>query len=229
MIVAFAGQKGGSGKTTGAICVADEWHRRDRDVLLVDVDPQGTARTWSDVLAESDHDGPTTVGMGAQFCDELEELAESFEHTVIDCPPGNSERQRAAMMVADVVLVPCGPGATDVWSMGETIEMARKARGIRPELDVGILVTRKDARTVIGDKAVEALEATELPVFETMLGFRVDYQEAPAEGVGVTRYNPSGAAADEIRQLVDELESLNATEGTHEQQQTESRGPQAAE
>jgi cellulose biosynthesis protein BcsQ len=35
------------------ICVADECYWRGADVLLVDVDPQGTARTWSDVLAEA--------------------------------------------------------------------------------------------------------------------------------------------------------------------------------
>ena len=215
MIIALAGQKGGSGKTTTAICIADELHRRGGDVLLCDVDPQGTARTWADVAADADHDTPTTIGMGSGFHDELPGLTDSYDHTVIDCPPGHTERQRAAMMVADLVVVPCGPGATDVWSMAETIDLARKAKGIRPELEVGILVTRKDARTVIGDQAVEALKSTELPVFDTMLGFRVDYQEAPNDGVGVTRYNASGAAAEEIKNLVDELENWIATEGTN--------------
>ena len=229
MIIALAGQKGGSGKTTTAICIADDLHRRGCDVLLCDVDPQGTARTWADVAADLEHETPTTIGMGAGFHDELPDLAAGYDHTVIDCPPGHTERQRAAMMVADVVVVPCGPGATDVWSMAETIDLARKAKSVRPDLNVGILVTRKDARTVIGDKAAKALQATELPVLDTMLGFRVAYQEAPNDGVGVTRYDGSGAAADEIKALVDELENWNATEGTNGQQQTTTASPQAAE
>ncbi len=216
MIVALAGQKGGSGKTTVALNLADEWHRRGADVLVCDVDPQGTARTWSDVAADLATDGPTTIGMGEGFHDELPELAAGYDHTVIDCPPGHSARQRAAMMVADVVIVPCGPGATDIWSMAETIELARQARSVRPELEVAICVTRKDARTVIGDKAAEALRSTDLPVLDTMLGFRVAYQEAPNEGVGVTRYAPSGAAADEIQQLTDEIESLDTRETDRE-------------
>jgi cellulose biosynthesis protein BcsQ len=77
-------------------------------------------------------------------------------------------------------------------------------------------VTRKDARTVIADKAEQALRSTELPVLDTMLGFRVAYQEAPNEGVGVTRYKPSGAAADEIQQLTDEIESLDTREADSE-------------
>ena len=214
MIVALAGQKGGSGKTTVSLCIADELHRRGADVLLCDVDPQGTARTWADVAADLDHDTPTTIGMGDGFHEELPALSESYDHTIVDCPPGHTPRQRAAMMVSDVVVVPCGPGATDVWAVAETIEVARKAKGVRSDLEVVILVTRKDARTVIGDQAAEALQATELPVLDTTLGFRVDYQEAPSDGVGVTRYNPSGAAADEVKSLVDELEKV-ATEGTN--------------
>lgn len=209
MIIATAGQKGGSGKTTTAICVADEWHRRGREVLLVDTDPQGTARTWADLAVELEREAPTVIGMGAGFHDQLEGLADGYDHTVIDCPPGNTERQRAAFMVADVVIVPCGPGATDIWSMAETIDIARKASNIRPELHTGILVTRKDARTVLGDKSAQALRATELPVFDTTLGFRVDFQEAPNDGIGVTRYNSSGTAADEVKALVDELEAIH--------------------
>lgn len=207
MIVSLAGQKGGSGKTTTAICIADELHRRGRNVLLVDTDPQATARTWGDVAADLDTDGPTVIGMGAGFHEQLDTIAAGYDAVVIDCPPGNTPIQRAAMMTADVVVIPCGPGATDVWSMAETVELARKAQAIRPALHVGILLTRKDARTVIADRAAEALEATDLPLFDTALGFRVAYQECPGEGVGVTRYAPNGAAADETRALVDELET----------------------
>lgn len=211
MIIALAGQKGGSGKTTTAICIADEWHRRGRRVLLVDTDPQATARTWADVAGDLDQDGPTVIGMGAGFHEKLEPIAESYDVVVIDCPPGHTEIQRAALMVADAAVVPCGPGATDVWSMAETIDIARRARALRPGLHIGILITRKDARTAIADQARAALEATDLPMFNAALGFRVAYQEAPNEGVGVTRYKPNGAAADEVSALVDELEQITGT------------------
>jgi chromosome partitioning protein len=205
MIVTMAGQKGGSGKTTTAICLADEWYRRGRDVLLVDTDPQSTALTWGNAASEED-DGPTVISMGDDFHEELPELTDGYDHVVVDCPPGNSERQRSGLMVADLALIPCGAGITDVWSMAETLELASTARAIRPSLQVALLITRRDARTVIGDEVRKELEKIEYPILNAELGDRVAYREMPSAGVGVTRYKPNGKAADEVRDLVNEIE-----------------------
>lgn len=206
MIVSLAGQKGGSGKTTTAICLADEWHRQGYNTLLVDTDPQATAQTWGDVATEKEIDGPTVIGMGDGFHETLPDISSNYDRTVIDCPPGNSQRQRSAFMVSDGVLIPSGPGITDIWSMAETIDIAKKAQSIRKRLNVWIFITRKDSRTVISEKAEAALDDTSIPRLESTLGSRVAFQETPAEGVGVTRYKPNGTAASEVKSLVNELE-----------------------
>jgi chromosome partitioning protein len=213
-IIALAGQKGGSGKTTTALAIAAEWHARGCRVLLVDADPQGSTRTWGDLAAEAGHSAPTIVAMGAGLHrpDQLPALAQNYDFTVIDCPPRHGTVLRSALMVADLALLPCGPSAVDAWALGETLDLIAEARSLRPELKAAVVLTRKIARTVLGAGARKALAECGLPILRTELGYRVAYQEAPAAGLGVTVYDRGGAAADESRRLVDELEAVTSGE-----------------
>ena len=52
MIIAFVNQKGGVGKTTLSINVADAIARRGAKVLVIDADKQGSASTWASLRQE---------------------------------------------------------------------------------------------------------------------------------------------------------------------------------
>jgi chromosome partitioning protein len=214
MILTFAGQKGGAGKTTAAICTATEWLARGRKVLVVDADPQGSTRTWGEVAAEAGREAPTIVAMGAGLYrpDQLPALADQFDVVIIDCPPRHGEIQRAALMVADLAVLPCGPSALDVWALSDSLDLVNAARQLRPQLRAAVLITRKAPRTVLGAGVRSALAEVGLPVLAAELCLRVTYPEALAAGQGVTTYAKRTPAAAEVRALVSELEGLFAKE-----------------
>ncbi len=210
MIVALAGQKGGVGKSTTAICLAVAAMGRGARVLLVDADPQGTARTWGEVASEAGHAAPTVIAMGGSMHKpgQLPAIAAGYDWVVIDCPPRHGEVQRAALMVADLVVLPCGASAADAWALATTLEMVREAQSFRENLRACLLITRKQGRTGIARGAREVLEASGLPVLASELGLRVAYQEAIASGMGVTEYAPRDRAAAEVIDLLKELEKF---------------------
>jgi len=210
MIIALTGQKGGAGKSTTAIGLAVAAVERAHRVLLVDADPQGTARTWGEGAAEIGHPTPTIIAMGATMHgpDQLPTLARPYDLTIIDCPPRHGDIQRSALMVADIAVLPCGPSAADAWALTATLDVIGEARTLREHLKACVLITRKQGRTALGKGARDVLAASGLPVLSTELGFRVAYQEAIAAGRGPTTFSPRDAAASEIRNLLDELEIL---------------------
>lgn len=205
--IALAGQKGGVGKSTVSVCLAAEAVRRSKKVLLVDADPQGTARTWAEVATEANRPAPSIVAMGATMHRDrqLRDIAAPYDLVLVDCPPRLGDIQRSALMVADIVILPCGPTAAEAWALALSQELVEEARIVRPELAAYILITRTQGRTTIGKSAREVLEPSGIPILKTELGYRVAYQESLAMGQGVTTYAPRDAAAAEIKALLDEV------------------------
>lgn len=208
-ILAVAGQKGGTGKTTLAVNVAAELEARGERVLLVDADPQGTALTWAAVAAENNAKVPTTIAMGDNLRAQLPATAEGYAWCVIDSAGRGGKRQVGALMVADVALLPCGPSPADAWALAESLELVAQVRELRPELRVALVMNRVD-RSAIGASTRAAIAELRVPVLRATIGERVAFREALGAGLGVTRYATGSVAANELRRLVDELEQLAA-------------------
>jgi chromosome partitioning protein len=225
MIIALTGQKGGVGKSTTAICLAAATMQRGLRVLLVDADPQGTVRTWGEVAGESGQPAPTVVAMGAAMHrpGQLPDMAAAFDLTIVDCPPRHGDVQRAALMVADLAVLPCGPTAADAWALAGTLDMVKEAQTLRDHLRCCVLITRRQGRTVLGKGARAVLEASGLPVLRSTLSYRVAYQEAIAAGQGVTTFARKDPAAREIEDLLDELKEFH-----HGKETSADFAPQAA-
>ena len=216
MIVALMGQKGGIGKSTTAICLAMAALKTGSNVLLVDADPQGTVRTWSEVGTENQLAVPTVIAMGAGMHrpGQLDVIARRYDLTLIDCPPRHGDVQRSALMIADLALLPCGPSAADAWALTSSLELVSEARNLRDSLQPAIVITRKQGRTVLGKSARKLLEQSGIVVLDAELSYRISYQEALAAGTGVTQYCPRDPAAREVRALLDELERFADVEET---------------
>jgi chromosome partitioning protein len=217
VIVALTGQKGGVGKSTLAICIAAELLARRHKVLLVDADPQGTIRTWGEVATEAGQPLPSIVAMGSTMHrpDQLPMVAQGYDDVVIDCPPRHGDIQRSALMVSSMAILPCGPSSADAWALGASIDLVNEARSLRPELDVRILITRKQGRTALGRSAREELEKSGIPLLKTEVGYRVAFAESLGAGQGVTAYAPKDAAAAETRALVAELLQWEKSQVAH--------------
>jgi chromosome partitioning protein len=212
-VISVVALKGGVGKTTIALSLAAEFRVRGFSVLLADADPQGSSLAWGSAAtdtAKAKIPSPTVVGVRDGFYrpDQLPKLAASYDWTIIDTPPHAGPILRASLAVADLAILPCGPGALDAWALGDTVKIIEEARRARPGLKAVIVLNRVQKRTAIGLGAREALTDAGIPATAAWLGFRVTFAEAVAAGLGPTTYQPKGPAADEVRALCDETMAL---------------------
>jgi chromosome partitioning protein len=210
MRIALVSQKGGVGKSTLAISIAWELAARGGSVLIVDGDPQGTARIASEVATESGRRAPAVVALGKDMCrpENLKRL-ERFDHVVIDTPAKLGDVQRAALMIADLALVPISQSGAEVWGNTDTIALISQAQTINAALRGAMVFVRKLPSTALGKRARAIFEQSEFPLLDSETTFRVSWQEAITAGVGVAQYVPKDKASKELRAVVDEILTLH--------------------
>ena len=207
MIIALLNQKGGVGKTTLAVHLAEVLSRLDKSVLLVDADPQGSALDW----AANRPDNPPFPVIGLPkptLHRELPAIAKNHDFVLIDGPPRVNELARAAIMASDLVLIPVQPSPFDVWAAKEIVDLLREAETFKENLKSAFVINRKIVNTAIGRDVVEALSSYPVPVLKTSIGQRVAFAECAAQGLTVLHTDPSGQASQEIISLAKELLEL---------------------
>jgi chromosome partitioning protein len=203
-VLSILSEKGGSGKTTIATNLATAFHLSGTETLLVDADPQGTARDWG---AASGADTPVVVGVDRSSLEEdVPRLGERFELVVIDGAPRMQERAVSAVKASDLVLVPVRPSAADIWS-AETILEACNAYAT----EARFVVSSQVVGTALAKGVQESLESFDIEVMDARTSQRVAFTEALGAGQSVLQYKPKGKAAGEIEALYDEVKALLKT------------------
>lgn len=206
--IAFLSQKGGAGKTTLATCVARQLQLDGHDVILIDADPQGSARDWR---AATERETVLVVGLDRPTLDkDIKALSgNGTKWVIIDGAPRNEAMTLSAIKASDLVLIPVQPSPYDVWASEDLVAVIKARQEItdgKPKS--AFVICRAIRRTELSRDVHSALEEMGLPVFSTTTINRQIYPKSAAEGMTPADLEPEGEGAKEIRALVKELSTF---------------------
>ena len=209
MIVSILNQKGGSGKTTIATNIARALQIGGSKVLLVDADPQGSARDWA--VANEEQPVPVIALDRPQLLkNDIKMISEPYDWTVVDGAPQLQEMAASCISASDIILIPVQPSPYDIWACSDLVDTikARQALTDNGQPKAFFVVSRMIQGTSLAADIVETLKDYELDSLKNMTVQRQIYAKSAVSGLSVMDAEPGGKAADEIMAIVEELKSI---------------------
>ncbi len=192
--ITFVTQKSGSGKSTLCISLAVAAQETGRSVCILEMDRQATVSDWAEHRQSS---SPEVAQIDAP---QLEQVMQSlkgtaYDYVFIDTPGVDSAGTLSAIRAADLCVIPCRPTPADLRAFKPTL-----AAVYRLEKRFAFVLNQTPPRSYRIRDASDGLAVLGvLPDVNVVL--RNDHQDAIGVGQGVTEFNPTGQAANEIRRL----------------------------
>ncbi|RYF43307.1 MAG: ParA family protein [Comamonadaceae bacterium] len=159
-VVVVANPKGGVGKSTVATNIAGYFASKGHAVMLGDADRQQSSRLWLGLRPP----GARPISTWELNADNIVKPPKGTTHVVLDTPAGmHGKMFREVLKLADKVVVPLQPSIFDIFATRTFLdELAEHSKASR--MQVGIVGSRVDARTISADKLHEFVDGLGLPV-----------------------------------------------------------------
>lgn len=204
-VIALVGNKGGAGKTTLCINLADRLSH-SHDVLILDADPQQSSWQWREIA-----EGNTSLNVIPAMEDveaAYKQLEQKPAYCLIDCPPSVHSRQmQQALRLSDLAVVPVQPSPLDIWATVHIEAEVEQARKDNARLQALLVINQMEPRTRLSQIMNRALAELSMPAAQASIRRRAAYRNSFLEGKTVHQLGARGRdAMTEIDDLIREME-----------------------
>lgn len=211
MVITVGNIKGGVGKTTIAINLAVFLTMQDKNVALVDADPQASATMFTKMRNNS-RDGNIGYELypftDDYMFDQLARIQMKHDFVIIDAGGRDSKALRASVVKSNIFICPFKPRVMDVWTapaMNELMHEVQSLRIIEP-VKAYTFLNMADAAGTDNDEAQELMnEMKHLTFVPNRIGNRKIYSKSIGAGSGVMEVESKDAATLKAKKEMQEL------------------------
>lgn len=183
-VVALLNPKGGCGKTTLAIHLAHAFSMKKQKVLLIDTDPQGSARDWRETVPDDFQAPFPVVGIDRPTVDkDIKALSEGVDWVFIDGAAKLEQMIASALKAADLVLIPIQPSPLDIWACSDLVDLVNTRHQITDGHPTTVFqITRAKKGTRLEKEVKGAIKEYGFPVLDGIIHDRTVFAHSISEG-----------------------------------------------
>ena len=210
MILVVGGEKGGSGKSCLAQNLAVYFAKfKEARVLMVDCDPQRTTSDWIQARNNNPELPPINcVQLYGRIRNDLLSLEKHYDYIVVDCGGQDNLALRAAMSVAEHVLIPLRPKRRDLKTVPHMEDILSTCKMVNPKMKASFIITQCPSLPNQANRILEAKEVCAtyfINVLNAITYSRNIYDDSEENGKSVLEMEPDGKAAEELIAIAEEM------------------------
>jgi chromosome partitioning protein len=182
-ILSIGNPKGGAGKTTLALVLADELARNHASVAVIDADPNAIIAKWAQRRVDQDKPLPFQViarPTESELIGTIDRLAKATEFVLIDLEGTASRMTSRALARSHLVLVPFNPSPIDAELAADAVALIAE-EGEALNRTIPYRLVRSRANAAVSTRSAKRIDAAirqaELPVLPVGLVERAAYRD----------------------------------------------------
>ena len=211
-VISVCNTKGGVGKTTLVICLADAFARQGGSVAVIDADPNGHVASWRERAEEGCRVDVITGVTEKTILDRIADASGRYALVLVDLEGAASQAVTYAIAESDLVLIPSKVSGMDLQEVFRTYEVVQRAeRIVRRPIPARVLLTQMPSlRTHVSQHARQEIRDAGLPIVRTEILQRAAYAQMHFTGLTPAADSGDPKACAEIAGVLGELLELLA-------------------
>ena len=191
-VITFANPKGGSGKTTSALILAEQIAVSGGTVALLDLDPNANIVSWADTRRSNGQALPFEVHSRPSAEDTvqtIDQLSEKVDYLIIDLEGSKDQVVTFALSRTDLCVIPLDGSPMEARQAAQAVRLVETTSTmIRARISYSLLFTRTNAAFQTTDErdVRREMEKNNIPTIPTRLAKRAPYTRIFRDGMLLT-------------------------------------------
>ena len=179
-VIAFANPKGGTGKTTAALLLAEQLAKASGSIAVLDCDPNQNLVAWAKERAGAGLRQPFRVlprPTEEKVVDQIDDLDGEVDYLIVDLEGTAAQIVTLVLSRADLTVIPFEPTPMETRQAARAVSLVKStARMLKRDVPFALLFTRTNAAFQTSDERdVRADTSDAVPVLPVSLIRRAAY------------------------------------------------------